>query len=56
MVTSAPSLVMCGTLYPVWLDGKVIVDIFVRSFPMLVSFTIHHSEHVAVVLLIACII
>lgn len=26
MVTSAPLIAMCGTLYPVWLDGKVIVD------------------------------
>lgn len=29
MVTSAPSIAMCGTLYPVWLDGKVIVDIYI---------------------------
>lgn len=28
MVTSAPPIAMCGTLYPVWLDGKVIVDIY----------------------------
>lgn len=23
MVTSAPSIAMCGTLYPVWLDGSL---------------------------------
>lgn len=56
MVTSAPSIAMCGTLYPVWLDGKVIVDILILSFLMFVSLTMYHTEHVAVVLLIACII
>lgn len=56
MVTSAPSIAMCGTLYPVWLHGKIIVDILILSFLMFVSLTMYHTEHVAVVLLIACII
>lgn len=36
MVTSAPSLATCGTLYPVWLNGKFNVKISVLSFSMYV--------------------
>lgn len=43
MVTIAPSIAMCGTIYPVWLDGKVIVDILILSFLMVVSLTMYHT-------------
>lgn len=36
MVTSKPSIAMCGTLYPVWLNGKVNVEITVLGFSMFV--------------------
>lgn len=36
MVTSEISITMCGTLYPVWLNGKVNVEITVVGFSMFV--------------------